>query len=69
MKSPGTELGLTVGYLAALNLLRNAGPADGDTISEITRGVVRRVPHGPVLFRLALHVGAEAFHRHICKPT
>lgn len=69
MQSPPVELVLDLTHLAARNLLRAGGPADGDTISEITRSVVRRTPHGDAVLAVALAVAAAGFWWHICRPT
>lgn len=68
MQSPPAELVLDITHLAARNLLRNTGPADGDTISEITRWVKDQIPHGDVVLAGALAAAAVGFWRHICRP-
>lgn len=69
MQSPPIELVLDVVHLGARNLIRDVGEADEDTISEITRGLVRRLPHGELIFTVVLFAGAELFRRHILKET
>lgn len=64
MQSPPLELVLDVVHLGARNVIRNAGDADDDTISEITRGVVRRTRGGPLLLAL----GLAGFWWHIVGP-
>lgn len=68
MQSPPLELVLDVVHLGARNLIRDVGEADDDTISEITRGVVRRLPHGELILAGALVVSGIGFWRHICRP-
>lgn len=67
MQSPPLELVLDVVHLGTRNLVRARGEADEDTISEITRGVVYRLPHGEALLAVALAVGGVGFWRHICR--
>lgn len=68
MQSPPMEWTLGIGYLAALDYLRSRGEADHDTLSEVVRNGVRRVPHGEAVFTVALLGGTVWFHRHIVKP-
>ena len=66
MKSLDVEYGLEVAHLVARNLIRNHGEADGDTISEWTRGkVVSAGRLGPLVFTAGLFAAAEVFRRHI----
>lgn len=67
MQSPPIEWALGIGYLAALDVIRDRGEADGDTLSECTRELVRRHRHGHIAFTAALALGAVALHRHILK--
>lgn len=69
MQSPPAEWALGIGYLAVLDYLRSRGEADGDTLSEATRAIIRRHPRGDLLFGVGAFVGAELLRRHICKPT
>jgi hypothetical protein len=68
VQSPPLELILDVSHLAARNLLHAGGPADGDTVSEITRALVARTPHGKTLLALGLAGASVAFWWHICRP-
>lgn len=69
MNSPPLELVLDVAHIGARNLLRNHGTADGDTISEITRGIVERLgPAGPPLLAVALAAASTGFFVHIVAP-
>lgn len=67
MKSPPLEWSLAAAYIAALNLLRNHGEPDDDTISENVRILVRKVPFGDLWFTAALFGAAELFRRHIVR--
>lgn len=68
MQSPPIEWTLAGGYIAALNLLRNQGEADNDTISETIRNVVEKIPHGEAWFTLGLIAAGIGFRRHIIGP-
>lgn len=68
MQSPPLELVIDVAHRAALNLLRARGEADADTISEVTRAVVERIPHGPELLAVGLAGLSAGFWWHIVKP-
>ena len=68
MQSPPAEWALAIGHLAVLDYLRSRGDADHDTLSEVTRNLVARHPHGRSLFTAALFVGGIALHEHIVRP-
>lgn len=68
MQSPPIEWTLGIGYLGALDYLRSRGEADADTFSEVVRDFVERIPHGELVFTVALAGGALWFRRHILKP-
>ena len=66
MQSPRVEWVLGIGYLAAVDLIRARGEADGDTLSECTRDLIERHPAGRAAFTLGYIVGAVALWRHLC---
>ncbi len=68
MKSPRAEWVLGIGYLAAVDVIRAKGEADGDTLSEVLRDLIARTPCGRPLFVAALVAGGVAFHHHIDHP-
>lgn len=69
MQSPPVEWVAGIGYLAFIDYIRSRGEADGDTLSECTRAIVRAHPLGPALFTGALFAGAELLRRHILKES
>lgn len=68
MHSPPIEWTLFVGNLAVVDYLRSRGEADHDTLSEVVRNGVEKVPHGEALFTVAVISGAVWFRRHILRP-
>lgn len=68
MHSPPIEWTLWVGNLAAMDYLRSRGEADHDTLSEVVRNGVEKVPHGEALFTVVVVAGAAGFWRHIIRP-
>lgn len=68
MQSPPTEWTLWAAHIGAVNLLRNQGEADGDTISENIRNAVERMPFGKTLFTAGLAAAAAGFWVHIVGP-
>lgn len=69
MQSPPLEWGLGIGYLVALDVLRDHGEPDDDTLSECTRAGFRvETRRGRIAWRVALVVGVLLLDRHICKP-
>lgn len=70
MHSPRVEWVLGIGYLAVVDLLRDRGEPDGDTLSEVIREVFAvHTPLGRARFTVALIGSGAIFHRHICKET
>lgn len=70
MQSPPIEWALGIGYLAIVDVLRDRGEPDGDTLSEVVRSTFAvHTPRGRAAFTLALAAGAAVLHRHICKET
>jgi hypothetical protein len=67
MQSPPVEWVLGIGYLGLLDYIRSRGEADGDTLSEVTRDLVRRHPAGDIAFTVVLYGGVELLRRHILK--
>lgn len=68
MQSPPIELVLDVVHIGARNIVRNVGPADGDTISETVRWAKDQIPHGDQVLALTLAVASVGFWVHICRP-
>lgn len=68
MQSPPVEWSLGIGYLAALDYIRSRGEADHDTLSEVVRNGVARIPHGDLVLAAALAGGSTWFWRHIVIP-
>lgn len=68
MHSPPVEWTLAVGHLAVLDYLRSRGEADADTLSEVVRNAVARIPHGELVLAAALAGGSIWFYRHIVNP-
>lgn len=68
MQSPPLELVLDVVHLATRNLIRDAGPADGDTASECIRLAKDQIPYGDQVLAVLLAAGAAGFWLHICRP-
>ena len=70
MQSPPIEWGLGITYLAVLDVLRDHGEPDGDTLSEVIRtSFAVHTTRGRAAFTIALAAGAGLFWRHICKET
>ena len=70
MRSPRVEWSLGFIYLGVLDVLRDRGEPDGDTLTECIREGFRvHTPAGRAAFTAALAVSAVSFHRHICKET
>lgn len=68
MQSPPLELVLDVLHIGTRNLVRNVGPADGDTISETVRWAKDQIPHGDLALAGALAAASVGFWFHICHP-
>lgn len=70
MQSAPLEWSLALAYPVIVDIVRNWGDPDGDTLSEVTRDVFRvHTPRGRLAFTATLAAGAVAFHRHICKEV
>ena len=67
MQSPPMEWSVWLAALGTIDYLRSRGDADGDTISEVTRNLVRRHPRGDLIFNIGIFVGAEMLRRHIVR--
>jgi len=68
MQSPPLELVLDTTHIVVRNLVRNVGPADGDTISETVRWAKDQIPYGDQVLAVALAAAAAGFWAHICRP-
>lgn len=68
MNSPPIEWALFVGNLAVVDYLRSRGEADHDTLSEVVRNGVEKIPYGEAWFTAAVITGAAGFWRHIIRP-
>jgi hypothetical protein len=68
MQSPRAEYLLFGAGFAAFDYMRARGEADGDTLSEVTRDLVARHPHGPAIFTVLLFGACAGFRRHILGP-
>lgn len=68
MHSPPIEWTLFVGNLAVVDYIRSRGEADHDTLSEVVRNMVEKIPHGEALFTIAVFSGAVWLRRHIIRP-
>lgn len=70
MRSPRAEWSLGIGYLVLVDILRDRGEPDGDTLSEVTREVFRvHTPRGRLAWLAVLVGGGALLDRHICKET
>ena len=70
MRSPRAEWSLGIGYLALVDILRDRGEPDGDTLSEVTREVFRvHTPRGRLTWLAFLVAGGVILDRHICKEV
>lgn len=69
MHSPPIEWALGIGYLAVVDVLRDRGEPDGDTLSEVLREVfgVER-PEGRIALAAAIGAGGVVLYRHLVKP-
>ena len=68
MKSPRIEWALGIGYLAVVDVLRDRGEPDGDTLSEVLREVFRvDTRGGRVALGGAIAAGAVGLYRHLVK--
>lgn len=70
MRSPRAEWSLGIGYLVLVDILRDRGEPDGDTLSEVTREVFRvHTTRGRLTWLTALVAGGFLLDRHICKEV
>lgn len=69
MHSPPAEWALGIGYLAVLDVIRNRGDPDGDTLTECLRESFRvHRPEGRAALGAAIAAGGVVLFRHLCKP-
>lgn len=70
MHSPPLEWGLGIGYLVVLDVIRDRGEPDKDTLSECIRdGFHVETRRGRIAWRVALIASVLVFDRHIAKPS
>jgi hypothetical protein len=70
MQSPRAEWVLGIGYLAVIDILRDIGDPDGDTLSEVTRDAFGTdEPGGRVRLAAVLAAGGVLLYRHLTKPA
>ncbi len=70
MQSAPLEWTLHLAFPVLVDIIRDRGEPDGDTLSEVIREVFRvHTPRGRLAFTATLAAGAVAFHRHICKEV
>lgn len=69
MHSPPLEWGLGIGYLVALDVLRDHGEPDNDTLTEVIRQLFGvDTPLGRARVATAILAGGVGLYVHICKP-
>lgn len=73
MQSPPLEWAAIVGgpilTAGVVDYLRDRGEPDGDTLTEVLRGVFRvHTPHGRAALAGAIAGGGLALYRHLVKP-
>lgn len=69
MHSPPVEWVLGFGYLAALDVIRDRGEPDGDTLTEVLRGGFHvDAPEGRAALAVAITAGGVLLYRHLVKP-
>lgn len=69
MQSPPVEWTLGIGYLAILDVLRDRGEPDGDTLTECLRDAFGTdQPAGRRRLAVAIGGGAVLLYRHLTKP-
>ena len=69
MQSPPVEWALGIGYLAVLDIIRDRGEPDGDTLTECVReafGTDERA--GRQRLAVVIAGGGVLLYRHFCKP-
>ena len=70
MHSPPLEWTLDIARLGILDVIRDRGEPDGDTLSECIRVWFRvHTPLGRLVWRGVLYGGAHLLDRHICKEV
>lgn len=70
MQSPPIEWTLGIGYLAALDYLRNHGEPDGDTLTEVIREAFDTdTPVGRARLAASIVLGAVGLYAHLTKPS
>lgn len=70
MQSPPIEWALGIGYLAVVDVLRDRGEPDGDTLSECLRVAFHTDdPRGRAALAAAIAAGAVVLFRHLAKET
>lgn len=69
MQSPRAEWALGIGYLAAIDYVRNYGDPDGDTLTEVVREMFGTdTRHGRARLAAAMTAGGVVLYRHFVKP-
>lgn len=69
MQSPPVEWTLGIGYLVVLDIVRNSGEPDGDTLTECIRSAFRtHTPEGRRTLAVAIGAGAVLLYQHFTKP-
>lgn len=69
MQSPRAEWAVLIGHGVVLDVLRDRGEPDGDTLSEVLRTVFRvETAPGRAALATAIAGGALALYRHLVKP-
>lgn len=69
MQSPPIEWALGIAYLGVIDVLRDRGEPDGDTLSEVLRDLFHvDHPVGRLALGGAIAVGGRALYRHLTKP-
>lgn len=69
MQSPPIEWALGIGYLAVVDVLRDRGEPDGDTLTECLRALFHvDDPRGRAALAVAITGGGVGLFRHLTKP-
>lgn len=69
MHSPPVEWTLGIGHLVMLDMLRDHGEPDGDTLTEVIRGWFHvDTPEGRARLALSIAGGGVLLYRHLVKP-
>lgn len=70
MQSAPLEWSLHIAFPVLVDVIRDRGEPDGDTLSEVIRDVFRvHTPVGRLVWRGFLYGGAHLLDRHICKES